>query len=79
MLKIIMLILISLFLRPFSEIVVEASDYLNQLGSILWKFLNGYGIFDALGQPLIKLRHLSSFVLGYFNTILRESGQIFWY
>jgi hypothetical protein len=79
MLKVIVLILTSLFLRPSSEIVVEASDYLDQLGPTLWEFLNGHGILDALGQPLIKLRHFSSFVPDYPGTILRESSQIFWY
>jgi hypothetical protein len=44
-----MLILASFFLKSFSEIVVETSNYLDQLGLILWKFLNNYNIFNAFG------------------------------
>jgi hypothetical protein len=79
MLKIVVLVLAFFFLKPSSEIIVEASNYLDQLGLTLWKFLNGHGILNALGQPLVKLRHLSSFVSGYPGIILREPDQIFWY
>jgi hypothetical protein len=48
-LEIIMLVLASLFLRPFTEIIVETGNYLNQLGPSLRKFLNSYNIFNALG------------------------------
>jgi hypothetical protein len=67
----------SFFLKSFPEIVVEASNYLNQFGSVPRKFLNDYDIFDALGQPLIKLYYFGSLVLDYPDLILRESSQIF--
>ena len=76
LLEIIMFVLIPLFLRLSSEIVVEAGDYLDQSGPVFWKFLNGYNVFNALGQSLIELYHFSPFVPDYPNPILYEPGQI---
>jgi hypothetical protein len=72
LLKIVIFILVFLFLRSFAEIVVETSNYLNQLGPFFRKFLNSHDILNTLGQSLIKLGHFGSFVLGHSNSVLRE-------
>jgi hypothetical protein len=77
LLKIVIFILTSFFLRPSAEIIVEANSHLNQLGSSFRKFLDGHSIFNALGQSLIKLGHFGSFVLSHFSSVLRKFNQIF--
>jgi hypothetical protein len=74
LLEVIVLVLTFFFLRPFFEIVVEASSHLNQLGLIFWKFLNDHSIFDAFGQFFVELCYFNPLVLGHSDAVLRESN-----
>jgi hypothetical protein len=65
-LEISILVVSLIFLGSFSEIVVEARNYRDQIFPICREFLNNYSIFNSLGQALVKLRYLNSFVLCHF-------------
>ena len=67
------------FLRPASEVIIQACSLLNQALLVGWKALNGHGVFDVWLQALIELGYLSSFIPIDPGRILGKPGEVLWY
>jgi hypothetical protein len=60
------------FLRPASEIIIQARSLINQNILVCRESLNNYGVLNIRTQPFIELSHFSPFVLIYSGRVLRK-------